>query len=222
MGKLIYSMNVSLDGYIETPDRSLDWTVVDDELHSWFNDLVREMDVFLYGRRMYEVMSAYWPTAESDPGATDVTRDFARIWNARPKVVFSSTLKVVQWKSRLAAGDPAEELARIRAEFDGDIGVGGAHAGLRLHPSRPRRRVPAPRPPCDPRSRHALLPAARDPRQAEADRDAHLCVRRDLARLHARLTSPDPRQEHHFVRSTAKRGEGPRCTRSPKATTCVR
>ncbi len=126
MGKLIYSMNVSLDGYIETPDRSLDWTVVDDELHSWFNDLVREMDVFLYGRRMYEVMSAYWPTAESDPGATDVTRDFARIWNARPKVVFSSTLKVVQWKSRLAVGDPAEELARIRAEFDGDIGVGGA------------------------------------------------------------------------------------------------
>jgi len=71
MGKLIYCMNVSLDGYVETVDRSLDWTMVDEELHTWFNDRARETDAFLHGRRVYEVMAAYWPTAESDPSATE-------------------------------------------------------------------------------------------------------------------------------------------------------
>jgi dihydrofolate reductase len=125
MGKLIYMMNVSLDGYVETPDRGLDWTVVDDELHAWFNDRGREAGVFLYGRRLYEVMAAYWPTAEADPDATPVMLDFARIWNDTPKVVFSSTLDVVQHNSRLASGDPEDELVRLKAEFDGDLDVGG-------------------------------------------------------------------------------------------------
>ena len=71
MGKLIYEMNVSLDGYIETLDHSLDWAILDEELHTWFNDRARETDAFLYGRRLYEVMTAYWPTAVSDPTATD-------------------------------------------------------------------------------------------------------------------------------------------------------
>ena len=70
MGKVIFLMNVSLDGYIETPDHSLDWTVVDDELHLWFNERLRSTEASVYGRRLYEVMNAYWPTAESDPAAT--------------------------------------------------------------------------------------------------------------------------------------------------------
>jgi dihydrofolate reductase len=70
MGKVIYSMNVSLDGFIETPAHSLDWVVMDEELHTWFNDEARNAAAFLYGRRLYEVMTAYWPTAESDPAAT--------------------------------------------------------------------------------------------------------------------------------------------------------
>ena len=121
MGKLIYLMNVSLDGYVETPDRSLDWSTVDEELHTWFNDRERETEVSIYGRRLYEVMAAYWPTAESDPSATDYMLDFAGIWNAKPKVVFSSTLTSVQWNSRLVSGDVGEVLERLRAEFDGDI-----------------------------------------------------------------------------------------------------
>jgi dihydrofolate reductase len=125
MGKLVYSMNVSLDGYIETPDHGLDWTNVDEELHTWFGDRAREADAFLYGRRLYEVMAAYWPTAESDPSATDYMLDFARIWNAKPKVVFSSTLATVDWNSRLVRGDIGDELARLRTEFDGDLDVGG-------------------------------------------------------------------------------------------------
>ncbi len=126
MGKVIYEMNVSLDGYIETLDRSLDWTKVDEELHRWFNDQERETVVSLYGRRLYEVMAAYWPTAESDPTATDYELDFARIWNQKPKVVFSSTLATVEWNSRLARDDISEELARLRTEFKGDMSVGGA------------------------------------------------------------------------------------------------
>jgi dihydrofolate reductase len=126
MGRLIYGMNVSLDGYIETPDHSLDWTIVDDELHSWFNDRFRKLDASLYGRRLYETMIAYWPTGESDPASTEVMREFARIWNRTPKIVFSSTLTEVAWNSRLVRGDVGEELGRLRKEFDGDMEVGAA------------------------------------------------------------------------------------------------
>jgi dihydrofolate reductase len=126
MGRLIYLLNVSLDGFVETPDHSLDWTIVDDELHTWFNDRMRELDASIYGRGLYEVMAAYWPTGESDPASTETEREFARIWNAMPKVVFSTTLTTVAWNSRLVRGDVADELARLRQEFQGDLDVGGA------------------------------------------------------------------------------------------------
>ncbi len=67
MGRLIYSMSVSLDGFMETPERSLDWVIVDEELCAFFNDEGRSVGTFLYGRRMYELMAAHWPTAEADP-----------------------------------------------------------------------------------------------------------------------------------------------------------
>ncbi len=125
MGRLIYLLNVSLDGFVETPERGLDWTVVDDELHTWFNDQTRSVAASLYGRRLYEVMAAYWPTAESDPAATDAMRDFARIWRAMPKIVFSTTLPSVAWNSRLVSGDVSDELAKLKVEFDGDLAVAG-------------------------------------------------------------------------------------------------
>lgn len=125
MGKLIYTLNVSLDGYVETPDRSLDWTIADDELHDWFAARTRECDALLYGRRLYELMAAYWPTAESDPDANESTRAFARSWNETPKIVFSTTLTAVEGNSRLVRGDVGDELARLRTEFEGDLAVGG-------------------------------------------------------------------------------------------------
>jgi dihydrofolate reductase len=124
-GRLIYGMNVSLDGFVETPDRSLDWTVVDDELHTWFNDRARELDASLYGRRLYELMAAYWPTSDTDPDATEAMREFGRIWRSLPKIVFSSTLDRVEGNSRLVRGDVGEELARLREEFDGKLEIGG-------------------------------------------------------------------------------------------------
>jgi len=125
VGKLIYLLNVSLDGFVETPDHSLDWALVDDELHTWFNDQTRTLDATLYGRRLYEVMAAYWPTGEDDPSATDTEREFARIWNPMPKVVFSSSLDHVDHNSRLVNGDVGEVLEGLRREFDGDLGVAG-------------------------------------------------------------------------------------------------
>jgi dihydrofolate reductase len=125
MGRLIYALNVSLDGFVETPDHGLDWTTVDEELHTWFNDRMRELDASLYGRRLYEVMSSYWPTSESDPAATPAMREFGRIWRATPKIVFSSTLTSVGPNCRLVHGDVGDELARLRAESDGDLEVGG-------------------------------------------------------------------------------------------------
>ena len=86
MGKVVYLMNVSLDGYVETPDHSLDWGTVDDELHTWFADRQRETDVSVYGRRLWEAMAAYWPTGEANPASTAPMREFARSWNATPKV----------------------------------------------------------------------------------------------------------------------------------------
>jgi dihydrofolate reductase len=74
---------------------------------------------------MYEVMAAYWPTGEDDPGSTDVMREYARIWNPMPKVVFSTTLDHVEHNARLVSGDVGEVLAELRNEFDGDIEVSG-------------------------------------------------------------------------------------------------
>jgi dihydrofolate reductase len=105
MGKLIYSMNVSLDGFVETPDHSLDWADVDEEVHTWFNEQSRKASASIYGRRMYEVMTAYWPTGGSDPNATPAMREYAGIWAEQQKVVFSRTLDSVGFGCRLVKGD---------------------------------------------------------------------------------------------------------------------
>jgi dihydrofolate reductase len=126
MGKLIYSLNVSLDGFVETLDHSLGWANVDDEVHTWFNDQTRTLDAELYGRGMWELMSGYWPTAESDPSANEPMKEFARIWADTPKIVFSSTLDAVEGNARLVRGEVGDELARVRREFGGDLGVSGA------------------------------------------------------------------------------------------------
>ena len=125
MGRLIYLMNVSLDGYIETTDRSFDWATTDDEIHGWFNEELRGTEALLYGRRLYEVMAAYWPTAESDPAATPVMLDFARIWNPKPKLVFSRSLERIDGNARLVSAESDEDFARVKAGFDGELEVGG-------------------------------------------------------------------------------------------------
>ncbi len=126
MRKVMYPMTVSLDGFVEAADGQIDWGSPDAELHQHFNDREREIDVHLYGRRLYELMSAYWPTADQNPEEpTAQTAEYARIWMEKPKVVFSTTLKQVGWNSRLAVGNLAEEINRLKAEPGKYMSVGG-------------------------------------------------------------------------------------------------
>ena len=125
MARVIYSMNVSLDGYAAAPDGGLDWGSIDEEIHTWWSDRMREADAVVWGRRVYELMVAYWPAAESDPAATPAMLEFARFTNPKPKIVFSTTLDAVTWNGRLVKGDVGEVLARLRSEFAGDLVLGG-------------------------------------------------------------------------------------------------
>jgi dihydrofolate reductase len=125
MRKVIYSMSVSLDGFIETPNREIDWVIIDEELHTFFNDQAREMGTFLYGRRMYELMVDYWPTADTLPSRPAYEVEFARIWKNMPKIVFSKTLDKVEWNSRLVRDNIAEEIAKLKAQPGKDLSLGG-------------------------------------------------------------------------------------------------
>lgn len=125
MRKLVYSTSLSLDGYIDASAGDPSWVFPDEELHSHFNDVEREIDTLLYGRRMYELMADFWPTADQDPSAPSFILEYARLWKPVHKVVFSSTLQSVEWNSRLARGDPVAEVASLKAEAGKDLGVGG-------------------------------------------------------------------------------------------------
>src|ERR1700754_1502134 len=84
MGKLIYGFNVSVDGYIADARGNIDWSEPSEELHQYWNDFERETALSFYGRRLYELMSAYWPTADKAPDATPLIVDFAHIWRDMP------------------------------------------------------------------------------------------------------------------------------------------
>lgn len=126
MGTLIYGFNVSVDGYIADAQGNIEFSDPSEELHRYWNDFERETALSFYGRRLYELMSAYWPTADQAPDATPLIADFARIWRDMPKVVFSQTLESVDWNSRLERGDPVEVVRKLKAETDGRLEVAGA------------------------------------------------------------------------------------------------
>ncbi len=126
MRRLIYSMMVSLDGFVARPDGELDWILVDGELHTFINDQTRRLGVSLYGRGMWQELAAYWPTADRDPDAPDYIVEFARIWQAMPKLVFSRTLDRVDGNARLVRTDVGDEIERLKAEPGDDLAIGGA------------------------------------------------------------------------------------------------
>jgi dihydrofolate reductase len=125
MRKLIYSMGVSLDGFIKGPDGGFDWAAPDEELHRFHNQQMRETGASLYGRRLYETMT-YWETAGENPSATDYELEFARLWKDTPRIVFSKTLEKVEGNARLATDGVAEEVAKLKEQPGEDLAVGGA------------------------------------------------------------------------------------------------
>ena len=126
MRSVTYSMNMSLDGYIVGPDGDFSWTEPDDDVFRFWIDEIRHVGVHLMGRRLYETM-LYWETADQDPELGDAELEWAALWKPLPKVVFSTTLSNVQGTARLATGDLADEIERLRTEpGDGDIAIGGA------------------------------------------------------------------------------------------------
>jgi dihydrofolate reductase len=124
--KLIYSMTMSLDGYVADRDGGIDWSEPDEELHRFHNDQVRELSGHLLGRRLYEDMT-YWETAEERyPDAPQYTHEFARLWKALPKIVYSKTLTGVEGKTRLSSEDPVTEVQRMKQQPGQPLAVGGA------------------------------------------------------------------------------------------------
>lgn len=126
MRTLSFAMNLSLDGYVAAPGDDLGWSAPGDELFQWWSDRVAATELALYGRRLWEAMSPYWPTVPDQPDATPAHLEYARRWCDMPKVVFSSTNLEVDWNARLVTGDAVEEIARLKAEDGGPMDIGGA------------------------------------------------------------------------------------------------
>jgi dihydrofolate reductase len=125
MRTVAFTMGASLDGYIADPNGDFAWAPPDDEVFRFHIEEARGFGTYVLGRRLYEAM-LYWETV--DLASLDPLRlQWARLWNALPKVVFSRTLATVQGEARLAGGGLADEIERLRAEpGDGDIAIGGA------------------------------------------------------------------------------------------------
>ena len=127
MRKLIYGMNLTLDGYIAAAGDDIGWSgPPSHELFQWWLDHEQACGLSLYGRKLWEAMSSYWPTGDQRPGATPAEIEFARRWRDMSKVVFSSTIDKVDWNTRLVTGDAVAEITRLKAEDGGPMDIGGA------------------------------------------------------------------------------------------------
>ncbi|GAA4604787.1 dihydrofolate reductase [Actinoplanes octamycinicus] len=136
MGRFQYWMNVSVDLRIEQvpgDDGAGEWLRISEELHREFNARARELTLMVQGRVVYETMEKFWPAARDDTTLPEVLREYGEIWTAAPKVLVSRTRDSAGHHTRIIGGDDAiEQLAALRAETDGTIGVGGATLATQL------------------------------------------------------------------------------------------
>jgi dihydrofolate reductase len=124
MARLVYSAITSLDGFVADEDGTFDWAAPDEEVHTFVNDLERPVGTYLYGRRMYEVMVG-WETLQL-VGEPPFVQDYARLWRAAEKIVYSRTLeKVASARTRIERDFDPEAVGRMKASATGDISVGG-------------------------------------------------------------------------------------------------
>jgi dihydrofolate reductase len=126
MASLIYSAIASLDGFVEDEQGEFDWAAPDEEVHAFVNDLERPVGTYLYGRRLYETM-VYWETVSTGGDQAAVTRDFAEIWRAAEKVVYSRTLQTVSSeRTRIEREFDAAAIKQLKERSRSDITIGGA------------------------------------------------------------------------------------------------
>ena len=126
MAKLIYSAIASLDGYVQDDEGRFEWAAPDDEVHAFVNDLERPIGTYLYGRRMYETM-VFWETAGTGADSPGVSRDFAVIWRAVEKIVYSRTLQTVSSaKTRIERSFERDAIRRLKENSEADLTIGGA------------------------------------------------------------------------------------------------
>ena len=124
MAKLTYSAIASLDGYVADADGNFDWSAPDEEVHAFVNDLERPIGTYLYGRRMYQVLVAWETMSDPEP----VMRDYAEIWRAADKIVYSTTLEdVASERTRIEREFDPEAVRRLKDEAASDLSVGGPH-----------------------------------------------------------------------------------------------
>jgi dihydrofolate reductase len=125
VAKLIYSAIMSLDGYAADEDGNFDWAVPDEEVHTFINDLERPVGTYLYGRRMYETMAG-WESAHTRADQPPFMQDFAQIWQAADKIVYSKTLQTVSsGRTRIERDFDPEAVRQMKARARRDILVGG-------------------------------------------------------------------------------------------------
>jgi dihydrofolate reductase len=125
MAKLIYSAITSLDGYVADVDGNFDWAAPDEEVHTFINDLEEPVGTYLYGRRMYEVMVG-WETDPTLAEQSPVTRDFAQIWQAADKIVYSKTLRAVSTaRTQMERDFDPEAVRQMKVSAGRDMAVGG-------------------------------------------------------------------------------------------------
>lgn len=126
MAKLIYSAIASLDEYVGDEQGKFDWAAPDDEMHAFVNELERPIGTYLYGRRMYETM-VWWETVSGGSDQPDVSRDYAEIWRAAEKIVYSRTLRTVSSaRTRIEHDFDPAAITRLKESSDRDITIGGA------------------------------------------------------------------------------------------------
>jgi len=126
MGRLTYTVLMSLDGYVADASGGFDWAAPDEEVHAFVNDLERPVGTYLYGRRMYETM-VFWETAGLADDDPEVIRDFGSLWRAADKIVFSQTLTSVRSaRTRIERDFDPAAIRRLKQRADADLSVGGA------------------------------------------------------------------------------------------------
>lgn len=126
MAKLIYSAITSLDGYVEDEHGGFGWAKPDDEVHAFVNEFERSIGTYLYGRRMYETM-AWWETIDTGPTQNAIARDYAELWRAADKVVYSRTLETVSTaRTRVEREFAPDAIRALKRAAAADIAVGGS------------------------------------------------------------------------------------------------